>query len=157
MEKMGLLFVSVRLGLDNVAPDYFPSIKNLFTCKECLGFIGGKKWTNSASYFFGYYENNLLFLDPHFNHQSIDNLNNNNNISTYINKVIYKLDIKTLKAGFTIGFLFRNMKEFNELIEFLRVYKEEENPCFSFSDKLKKVEDEFIESDINQISEQNDF
>ena len=49
------------------------------------------------------------------------------------------------------------MKEFNELIEFLRVYKEEENPCFSFSDKLKKVEDEFIESDINQISEQNDF
>ena len=156
MEKMGLLFVSVRLGLDNVAPDYFPSIKNLFTCKECLGFIGGKKWTNSASYFFGYYENNLLFLDPHFNHQSIDNLDNNN-ISTYINKVIYKLDIKTLKAGFTIGFLFRNMKEFNELIEFLRVYKEEENPCFSFSDKLKKVEDEFIESDINQISEQNDF
>ena len=51
MEKMGLLFVSVRLGLDNVAPDYFPSIKNLFACKECLGFIGGKKWTNSASYF----------------------------------------------------------------------------------------------------------
>ena len=70
---------------------------------------------------------------------------------------IYKLDIKTLKAGFTIGFLFRNIKEFNELIEFLRVYKNEENPCFSFSDKLKKVEDEFIESDINQISDKNDF
>ena len=154
MEKMGLIFVSVRLGLDNVSPEYFPSIKKLFSCKECLGFIGGKKWTNSASYFFGYYDNFLLYLDPHFNNQSIDYLGSNN-ISSYKNKTIYKLDIKTLKAGFTIGFLFRNIKEFNELVNFFIEQKKEESPCFSFTEK--KVENEFEKDDINKNSDKDDF
>ena len=153
MEKMGLIFVSVRLGLDNVTSDYYPSIFKLFSCKECLGIIGGKKWTNSASYFFGYYENFLLYLDPHFNNQSIDHLDNNS-ISSYRNKIIYKLDIKTLKAGFTIGFLFRNMKEFLDLSQFLNVYKTEKDPCFSFS---KKIINEEIPEEINQNSDKDDF
>ena len=151
---MGLIFFSVRLGLDNVSPEYFPSIKKLFSCKECLGFIGGKKWTNSASYFFGYYDNFLLYLDPHFNNQSIDHLDINNIVS-YKNKTIYKLDIKTLKAGFTIGFLFRNIKEFNELVNFFIEQKKEESPCFSFTEK--KVENEFEKDDINKNSDKDDF
>ena len=154
MEKMGLIFVSVRLGLDNITPEYFPSIFKLFSCKECLGFIGGKKWTNSASYFFGYYENFLLYLDPHFNNQSIDHLDNDN-IYTYTNKIIYKIDIKTLKAGFTIGFLFRNLKEFNELLVFFKEQQKLENPCFAYSDG--KVKDEIIKDQINEISEKDDF
>ena len=145
---MGLIFISVRLGLDNVSPDYYPSIRKLFDNKECLGFIGGKKWTNSASYFFGYYDNFLLYLDPHFNNQSVDNINNNN-ISSYTNKTIYKLDIKTLKAGFTIGFLFRNLKEFNDLLDFFKKQKKEENPCFSFTEK--KVELEINKDKFNDL------
>ena len=139
-----------RNELDNITPEYFPSIFKLFSCKECLGFIGGKKWTNSASYFFGYYENFLLYLDPHFNNQSIDHLDNDN-IYTYTNKIIYKIDIKTLKAGFTIGFLFRNMKEFNELLAFFKEQQKLENPCFAYSDG--KVKDEIIKDQINEISE----
>ena len=150
---MGLIFVSVRLGLDNVTSDYYPSIFKLFSCKECLGIIGGKKWTNSASYFFGYYENFLLFLDPHFNNQSFDRLDNNT-ISSYRNKIIYKIDIKTLKAGFTIGFLFRNMKEFLDLLAFLNDYKKNQNPCFSFSEK--KINNE-IPEEINENSDKDDF
>ena len=154
MEKMGLIFISVRLGLDNVSPEYFPSIKKLFTIKEFLGFIGGKKWTNSASYFFGFYDNFLLYLDPHFNNQTIENLNNDT-ITSYTNKTIYKLDIKTLKAAFTIGFLFRNLKEFNELLNFFKEQKNEENPCFSFTEK--KVELEIKKDKFNDISDKDDF
>ena len=51
LEKMGLIFISVRLGLDNISPEYHQSILKLFECKEFLGIIGGKKMTNSASYF----------------------------------------------------------------------------------------------------------
>ena len=153
LDKMGLIFVSVRLGLDNISPEYHQTILKLFNCKECLGFIGGKKMTNSASYFFGYYGNFLLYLDPHFNNKSIDHLDNNN-INTYKNKTIYKLDVKALKAGFTIGFLFRNMKEFNEFLNFCREHKKEENPCFSFSEgKAKKEMPKMI---INN-SDKDDF
>jgi len=153
MEKMGFIFVSVRLGLDNVSSDYFPSIKKLFSCKECLGFIGGKNWTNSASYFFGFYDDFLIYLDPHFNNKSIDISNKNN--ASYTNKTIYKLDLKTLKAGFTIGFLFRNIKEFNELVNFFKEQTKEEYPCFSFTEK--KVEMEFKDDQFNEKSEKDDF
>ena len=151
---MGLIFVSVRLGLDNISPVYFPSIKKLFSCKECLGFIGGKKWTNSASYFFGNYGNILLYLDPHFNNKSIDHLDNIN-ISSYTNKTIYQLELKTLKAAFTIGFLFRNIKEFNELFSFFTEVKKEENACFSFTEK--EVEKNISNNLINEISDKDDF
>ena len=154
IEKMGLIFVSVRLGLDNISPVYFPSIKKLFSCKECLGFIGGKKWTNSASYFFGNYGNILLYLDPHFNNKSIDHLDNIN-ISSYTNKTIYQLELKTLKAAFTIGFLFRNIKEFNELFSFFTEVKKEENACFSFTEK--EVEKNISNNLINEISDKDDF
>ena len=153
LEKMGLIFVSVRLGLDNISPEYHQSILKLFSCKECLGIIGGKKMTNSASYFFGYYGNFLLYLDPHFNNKSIDHLDNNN-INTYKNKNIYKIDVKTLKAAFTIGFLFRNMNEFNELLNFCREHKKEESPCFSFSDGQKNKQ---IPKDIINNSDKDDF
>ena len=48
MEKMGLIFISVRLGLAEVTSDYFPSLKKSFDNKESIGFIGGKKNSNSA-------------------------------------------------------------------------------------------------------------
>ena len=57
-EKMGLIFITVRLGLNKVSSDYIPSLKKVFNCIECIGLIGGKKNSNSSSYFFGYYDNN---------------------------------------------------------------------------------------------------
>lgn len=156
MEKMGLIFISVRLGLEEVNPDYFPSLKRIFDCKENIGFIGGKKNSNSASYFFGYYDNNLLFLDPHHNYPSIINLDNNN-INTYINKVVYKINFTSLKAGFTIGFIFRNIKEFNELLTFFRSLNDEKYPCFTFSEKEIKINNKEIKAILNTISDKDDF
>ena len=49
---MGIIFISIRLGLESISPEYFPAIKQLFDCKEFLGFVGGR--VQSASYFFGY-------------------------------------------------------------------------------------------------------
>ena len=156
MEKMGLIFISVRLGIEEVNPDYFPSLKKLFDCKENIGFIGGKKNSNSASYFFGYYDNNLLFLDPHHNYPSI-NILDNNNINTYINKVVYKINLNSLKAGFTIGFVFRNIKEFNELLTYFRSLNYEKYPCFTFTEKKVKRNSKEIKEILNNISDKDDF
>ena len=154
MEKMGLIFVSNRLGLDNISPEYFPSLKNLFICKECIGLIGGKKHSNSASYFIGYYENNLLYLDPHHNNPTVSVLDETN-INTYINKTLYELNLKTLNPAFTIGFLFRNIKEFKNLLLFFENIKKEENSCFGYS-KASNNDKNYNEI-INKISMKNDF
>ena len=156
-KKMGIIFVSVRLGLSTISSDYYSSIKKLFECKQFLGFIGGK--VNSAMYFFGYCDYDLLFLDPHLNQNSNNNLDKAN-FNTYIQKIVYKLPLKSLQSAFTIGFLFRNVKEFKELYSFLKNFKKDEiYPCFHIHFEPYKKDDvglqNIIECNIN--NDQDDF
>ena len=39
--KMGIVFVNVRVGLDKIPPEYYKGIKQLFSLKSCIGIIGG--------------------------------------------------------------------------------------------------------------------
>lgn len=134
--KMGIIFISLRLGLESISDDYFPSIKKIFDCKEFLGFLGGK--VQSASYFFGYVNDDLLFLDPHYNQTSVKDLEREG-ISSYIDKTIYKLSLKSLQTALTLGFLFRNFDEFIDLIEFCQKFCKDEYPIFYLS-KMNNLE-----------------
>ena len=129
-KKMGLIFVSVRIGLYTISPEYFPSLNELFSCKEYLGFIGGKNF--QASYFIGYTDNYVLYIDPHYAQSSVENINNINDIASYNVKDLYELQYKNLQTAMTLGFLFRNLKEFNDLKNFLENYSKKEYSCFSF-------------------------
>ena len=156
-KKMGAIFVSVRLGVKSIPSEYYLSIKKLFNCKEFLGFIGGGK-VNQASYFFGYCDNDLLYLDPHYNQNSIHDLNEKN-LMTYINKNIYKLPIKSLQCGFTIGFLFRNLHEFTDLYIFLKYFSIDKLPCFHVLFGNEKNENNLSQEEIKQYinNEEEDF
>ena len=134
--KMGIIFISLRLGLESISDDYFPSIKKIFDCKEFLGFLGGK--VQSASYFFGYVNDDLLFLDPHYNQTSVKDLEREG-ISSYIDKTIYKLSLKSLQTALTLGFLFRNFDEFIDLIDFCQKFCKDEYPIFYLS-KINNLE-----------------
>jgi hypothetical protein len=130
-KKMGAIFVSMRLGVSYISEEYFPSIKKLFDCKQFLGLIGGK--FHSASYFFGFCGDDLLYLDPHFNQESCYNLSDKT-FMTYMNKTIYKLSLKSLQSAFTVGFLFRDLNEFKDLYKFFNEYCIKDNPCFFVQD-----------------------
>ena len=155
-KKMGAIFVSVRLGVESIPSEYFPSLIKLFNSKQFLGFIGGK--INSAFYFFGLSdEQNLLYLDPHLNQDSIIDLEDKNMI-TYLDKTIYSLKIEKLQCAFTIGFLFRNLKEFMELYIFLKDFNHDKFPCFHilFNYQFKNnLSQEEINNNIN--NEEEDF
>ena len=152
-KKMGAIFVSVRLGITTISPDYFPSIKKLFECKQFLGFIGGK--VNSASYFFGYCDDDLLYLDPHFNQESCYDLDDKTFL-TYINKTIYKLPFKSLQCAFTIGFLFRDLNEFRHLYIFLKYFILSNISCFHVHFEPYKFENKLTEKDIEKITDDED-
>jgi hypothetical protein len=156
LKKMGAIFVSVRLGISMISPEYFPSIKKLFECRQFLGFIGGK--ADSASYFFGYCDDSLLYLDPHLNQQS-DSYLDDKTKDTYINKTVFELDFKSLQCAFTAGFLFRNLNEFSKLIDFLKKYNDENCPCFHFHfDKTIQKDDENFEKEMKYLdNDKNDF
>jgi hypothetical protein len=154
-KKMGAIFVSVRLGVSSIPQEYFFSIKKVFECKQLIGIIGGK--VNWASYFFGYSNDDLLYLDPHYNQESINDLDEKN-LMTYIDKIVYCFPIQTLQSAFTIGFLFRNLIEFRSLYFFMKAFILDKFPCFhvhfepyksgnlgknEFKEYIEKEEDDF--------------
>ena len=129
-KKMGLIFVSIRIGLYTISPEYFPKLNELFSCKEYLGFIGGRNF--QASYFIGYTNNSILYIDPHYAQNTVDNVNNINDIVSYNVKEIFQLQYKSLQTAMTLGFLFRNLEEFKDLKNFLENYTNKEFSCFSY-------------------------
>ena len=58
-----LIFVPLRLGLEDINADYAPSLAALFSLPQSLGILGGKP--RMAHYFVGVAGARLLLLDPH--------------------------------------------------------------------------------------------
>ena len=57
-----------------------------------------------------------------------------------------------------MGFLFRNIKEFNDLLTSFRENKKEEFPCFDYSEKMtKKKDDEYLNKVMKEMSNDDDF
>ena len=123
--KMGLVFVNVRVGLDKIPPEYFRGIRNLFALKSCIGIIGGK--TRLAYYFIGYNDeqNSLLYLDPHITKDSDKEVTMFSILGKHINKEIHLLKMNKMSTAFTIGFCFRKYNEFLELFGFWQQVKQD--------------------------------
>ena len=131
-DKMGIIFVNVRIGLDEIPKEYFKGIKELFNLKECIGIIGGK--TRLAYYFIGYNdeEDSLLYLDPHLTIENDKVINTNNILSKHILKKVSLLNMSNMSTGFTIGFCFRTYEEFLNLYEFCVKAKQNNLQIFGF-------------------------
>ena len=126
--KIGIIFVNVRIGLDAIPKEYYQGIRELFNLKECIGIIGGK--TRQAYYFIGYNndEDSLLYLDPHVAKEEDKTINFNNILSKHIIKPVYTLKLSKMSTGFTIGFCFRNYEEFLNLFLFWQRAKQSRVP-----------------------------
>ena len=135
LKYYGLIFVSVRLGIYNISNEYFEGIKNLFSCKEFLGFIGGKDY--AASYFIGFNDKNVLYIDPHFSQECVIPPIEDNNIKSYFDKIIYQLPFERLQPAFTMGFLFRDIKEYNDLVLFFQTHFKLKFPCFYYQEDYR--------------------
>ena len=127
-DKMGIVFVNVRVGLDKIPKEYFKGIKGLFELKECIGIIGGK--TRLAYYFIGYDNDNdsLLYLDPHVTKEADKEVTLHNVLGKHINKEVHLLKMTKMSTAFTIGFCFRNYDEFLHLFEFWQKAKQDKLP-----------------------------
>ena len=111
MKKSGLIFISMRLGINKVSFEYYSSIKKLFECKECIGIIGGE--TNLAHYFIGYNDKgNLIYLDPHITRDCVNELNEDSIINDYLSKNILEISMDDMSTALSVGFLFRNKKSY---------------------------------------------
>ena len=155
-KKQGLIFVSQKLGLENISAEYYETFKELFNCKYNLGIIGGIK--RKAFYFIGLNsKGELIYLDPHTTKSIITSLEEEILFSNYLVKEINYLSIKKMSSAFSIGFLFRNMKEFKELKNWLDDYfnKHQKQCCISIikDRKIMELNYEKMKNAVNMESD----
>lgn len=136
----GALFISIRLGLNSIASEYFPSIFQTFSMQGSLGMIGGEN--NKGFYYIGANSNNeLLFLDPHFNQKSF--CSREELLSTFYDSYnphyVYKIKINKISPAFTLGFNFNNISEFATLMSNLKQLSEGSFQLLKFVDKKKEL------------------
>ena len=146
IQKNGIIFVSSRVGLDSIDPQYYTPIIRLFSIKNNLGLIGGKG--NYALYFIGVTgDNHLIHLDPHLNQSSIKSINKlyePRYQQTYLDKKFYFLNIKYASPAFTFGLYFTNVQEFKQIQYTLKLYSKMDNPIIKY-----KALDSYLAQEIN--------
>jgi hypothetical protein len=153
-----IVFVSFRLGLDKINKDYHEYITKIFDIPNNLGIIGGN--FNSAHYFIGVANENLLYIDPHLNQKAWNDMKGfEQSIETYLNKKIYKLQIKNMSPAFTVGFYFRNLKEYLDLTNYLNnIHNDNLNYKHSYSFiKFEENRKSLEEEEYDMIEDGDDF
>ncbi len=134
-KNMGIVFISVRLGITNISLDYHDSIRKYFLCKESIGILGGIK--DLAYYFIGYKDDGeSLYLDPHSTKECCSYINEIDFNDKYLSKNIKSLSINKMTTALSFGFIFRNYLEFCDMNKFFSVYmKDFDYPLFGISEK----------------------
>lgn len=100
-----LVLLPVRLGIHNINSIYHTSLLQLLALKQSVGIAGGKP--SSSYYFFGYQNDNLLYLDPHHLQPVSENFD------TYHTSRCLTLPISQLDPSMLIGLLFQNIEDYH--------------------------------------------
>ena len=155
-KNMGVIFISVRLGINNISLEYHDSIRKFFLCKESIGILGGIK--DLAYYFIGYKDDGeLLYLDPHSTKECSSYINENDFNDKYLSKNIKSLSINKMTTALSFGFIFRNYIEFCDMFKFFSVHmKKFDYPLFGICEKnIENLNSELLKNKINM--EKDDF
>ena len=130
-KKNGIIFISLRLGLQKIEKNYIDVIPKLFiSIHNNIGFVSGKK--NRAYYFIGLKEKKLIFADPHFN-QDIEN--DEDNFPTYSINELYLMPIKEMSSELTFGIVISSIKDFELFFNELSWFKQIHPDFIGFDEK----------------------
>jgi len=138
-----LLIVPLRLGLNEFNMEYKDSIKKCFQLEQSVGMIGGKP--NQAYFFYGYADDDLLYMDPHEVQHYVPNFVEEMNDATYHTNTMWKLKFSHLDPSVALAFVCKTETDFLDLIDALKnnvVNKDDLiNSLFEISESRPNFED----------------
>ena len=119
-KKNGIVFISLRLGLQKIDTSYIEIIPKIFNnLHNNIGFVSGKK--KSAYYFIGINDNKLIFADPHFNQ---DQEKDEQKFPSYSINELFLMPIKEICSELTLGVTVCSKNELEQFFDDLSWFKE---------------------------------
>uniref|UniRef100_UPI00398E5DEE cysteine protease ATG4B isoform X3 n=1 Tax=Pristiophorus japonicus TaxID=55135 RepID=UPI00398E5DEE len=109
-----VLLIPLRLGLSEINEAYIKTLKRCFMLPQSLGVIGGKP--NSAHYFIGYVEDELIYLDPHTTQPVVETLDDftTPDESFHCQHPPCRMNICDLDPSIAVGFFCSTEEDFND-------------------------------------------
>jgi len=123
-----LIWLPLRLGISEINPLYIEVIKKLLECPLIVGLGGGRP--KSSYYFFGYAQDDLLYLDPHITRPAIlQEEPSEDELATYYGDVPKRMPITAIDPCFVAGFIMKDKDELAQFSRFISDLKDSEGNC----------------------------
>lgn len=113
--KPMLLLVPLRLGMDKPNQQYAAGLKRNFRLKQSVGAIGGRP--NSAYYFVGAVEEDLLYLDPHVLQLSVGAIDTHTSLETYSRGTADRMALLSADPSLCLGFFCPTQADFDAVLQ----------------------------------------
>ncbi|EGG17261.1 autophagy protein 4 [Cavenderia fasciculata] len=109
--KSLIILVPVKLGLDKLNEIYFSGIKAMLQMPSSIGLIGGKP--KQSFYFVGFQDEHIIYLDPHFVHDTIHPFDSNF-LNSYHDCIPQKMHFSQIDPSMAFGFYCHTYKDFEQ-------------------------------------------
>jgi len=135
-----LLLIPLRLGLQEINHGYLPVLRRWMENEYCLGFIGGKP--RKSLYFYGYQDERLFYLDPHFTQSTIDIGKKNLETKTYHFEQCLSMHETELDPSLALGFYIPSIECLGEFWSLCQHITENSNlPVLHFQERQPDYSD----------------
>lgn len=121
-----LVWLPMRLGINELNPNYIPIVKALLSTPLAVGLGGGRP--KSSYYFFGFVENDLLYLDPHVTRAAVqakkaDELTEED-LKSYQTDSVKRMPITAIDPCFVACYLLKDVSDYESFVNFIADLKD---------------------------------
>ena len=131
-----LVWLPMRLGISEFNPIYTGLVKRILACPLSVGLGGGRP--KSSYYFFGYTEDDLLYLDPHITRPSIQDPCAEEQLNTYRGDATKRMPMTAIDPCFVAAFLLREAQDYEAFARFVGELKDPEGSCLVSLEAVQK-------------------
>lgn len=149
-----LILSGIRLGVKSVNPVYWGFLKLILSMDQSVGIAGGRP--SSSHYFFGYQDDYLFYLDPHYPQKVIHSDPSVDDIKSYLGSFhttkIRRIHLSQLDPSMLVGMLIKSKEEYYKFKESIEAY--DANGRFFNISSSRPLDDEFM-GNVESINEED--